>query len=94
MSDVKLVRLSSGEELLCAMKSETVDGITIEDVTVIIPTENRNIGLAPWMPYAETDGMFIKKDYVAFIIDPVDQLAEQHRSIHSKILTPNQKIVY
>lgn len=94
MSEVKLVRLTSGEEILCTFKSESPDGITIEDVTVIIPTENRNIGLAPWMPYAQTDGMFIKKDYVAFILDPVEQLAEQHRSIHSKIVTPSQKIVY
>lgn len=94
MSDVKLVRLTSGEEILCTFKSETPDGIIIEDATVIIPTQERNIGLAPWMPYAETDGMFIKKDIIAFIIEPVKQLAEQFNSIHSKIVTPSQKIVY
>lgn len=93
MNNVKLVRLHSGEELLCTLIAESSDGITIEDITVIIPTQDRNIGLAPWMPYAETDGMFIKKDYVAFIIEPVEQLAEQYRSIHSRIITPTQKIV-
>ena len=93
MSDIKLVRLHSGEEILCTITSMTRDNIIIEDITVIIPTQDRNIGLAPWMPYAETNGMTIKLDYVAFIEDPVEQLTEQYRSIHSKIVTPTQKIV-
>ena len=93
MSDIKLVRLHSGEEILCTVTSMTRDNIIIEDVTVIIPTQDRNIGLAPLMPYAETNGMSIKLDYIAFMIEPVEQLAEQYRSIHSKIITPSTTIV-
>ena len=94
MNEVKIVRMNSGEEVLCTIKSMDDQSVTIEDPTIIIPTQDRNIGLAPWMPYAETDGMFIKKDIIAFIIEPVMQLAEQFNSIHSKIVTPSQKIVY
>lgn len=93
MSDIKLVRLHSGEEILCTITSMNRDNIVIEDVTVIIPTEDRNIGLAPWMPYAQTNGMSIKTDYVAFTVEPHPQLAEQYRSIHSKIITPPTSIV-
>ena len=93
MSEVKLMRLNSGEEILCTIISQDEKQVRIEDPTVIIPTEDRNIGLAPWMPYAQTNGMSIKTDYVAFTVEPHPQLAEQYRSIHSKIITPPTSIV-
>lgn len=93
MNDVKIVRLTSGEELLCTIVDETQDSITIGDPTIIIPTQDRNIGLAPWLPYAESEKVTVRRDSVVFIIAPVEQLAEQYRSIHSKIITPSQKIV-
>ncbi len=93
MNDVKIVRLTSGEEILCTVSNETESHITMEDPTIIIPTQDRNIGLAPWLPYAESDKVTIRRDAVVFIVDPVNQLAEQYRSIHSKIITPSQKIV-
>ena len=93
MSEVKLMRLNSGEEILCTIISQDEKQVRIEDPTVIIPTEDRNIGLAPWMPYAQTNGMAIKADYIAFTVEPHPQLAEQYRSIHSKIITPSTTIV-
>ena len=93
MSNVKIVRMTSGEEILCTIVKEDANNILIEDPTIIIPTQDRNIGLAPWMPYADTAKISIKQTFVAFIVDPVEQLAEQYRSIHSKIITPNQRIV-
>ena len=93
MNDVKLVRLTSGEEVLCTLVKEGADTITITEPTVIIPTQERSIALAPWMPYAITDKMEINRTSVAFIIEPVEQLAAQYNEIHSKIITPNQKII-
>lgn len=93
MSNVKIVRMTSGEEILCTIVSEDANHVVIEDPTIILPTQDRNIGLAPWMPYADTSKIEVKQSFVAFIVDPVPQLSEQYRSIHSKIITPSQKIV-
>ncbi len=94
MNDVKLVRITSGEEVLCTIiKDEAADYITIAQPTIIIPTQDRSIALAPWMPYAKTDTMDISRSAIAFIIEPVEQLATQYNEIHSKILVPNQKII-
>ncbi len=93
MNDVKIVRLTSGEELLCTIVDETTNEVTIGDPTIIIPTQDRNIGLAPWLPYAESEKVTVRRDCIVFTVDPVEQLAEQYRSIHSKIITPSQKIV-
>lgn len=93
MNEVKIVRMNSGEEVLCTIKSMDDQSVTIEDPTIIIPTQDRNIGLAPWMPYAESSTIVIKQSFIAFIISPVEQLAEQYRNIHSKIITPSQNLV-
>lgn len=93
MNEVTIVRMTSGEEVLCTIKESTADHMIIENPTVIIPTPDRNIGLAPWMPYAETDTITIKQSFVAFTVTPVEQLATQYNQIHSKIITPNQKII-
>jgi hypothetical protein len=92
MEEIKIVRMTSGEEVLCNIKAIDRDNIIIEDPTVIIPTQDNSIGLAPWMPYGKTEEMVIKQEFIAFMIDPVDELAEQYRSIHSKIVMPNRNI--
>lgn len=93
LNDIKIVRMNSGEEVICEIKEMSDTDLTIENPTIIIPTQDRNIGLAPWMPYAKTDKMTIQRSFVAFMVDPVDALANQYKSIHSKIITPTQSIV-
>lgn len=93
MNNVKIVRLTTGEEILCTIVEENATYIVIADPTIILPTQDRNIGLAPWLPYGVTDKIEFRKECVMFVIDAVGQLAEQYRSIHSKIITPNQRIV-
>ena len=93
MNEVKLIRLTSGEEILCTIKHEHENALVMENPTIIIPTQERSIGLAPWMPYAKTELVEIAKSAIVFVIEPVDQLAEQYNSIHSRIITPNQRII-
>lgn len=93
MNDVKLIRLTSGEEILCTIKHEHEHSLVMENPTIIIPTQERSIGLAPWMPYAKTELVDISKSSIVFVIEPVEQLAEQYNSIHSRIITPNQRII-
>ena len=54
---IKLVRLSSGEELIGDVK-ETHDGITLSDAIILIPAGEGKIGFMPFMPYTEaSDGI-------------------------------------
>lgn len=94
MSDVTIVRLTSGEEILCTISKEDGDTITINEPTIIIPTGEGQIGLLKWLSYAEADKVELSRTSVMFQVKPVPQLAEQYRSMHSKIITPNQKLVF
>lgn len=90
MNTVYLVRLSSGEEILCNLE-ETPTLYALLNPTVIIPTQGSNIGLSAWLPYAKNERIEVEKQFVVFITEPVEALAKQYNEIHSKIILPPLK---
>jgi hypothetical protein len=79
MTDLKVVRLSSGEELIA--KVETVNGAyyNLTDVAYLVPTGDSNLGLAPFMGYCDmSEGVVIEPKDVMFIVPPIKGLAEQY----------------
>ena len=94
MSDIKIVRISTGEELLCTVDSSNKDHLTLSDVAILIPTEANSLGLAPFMAYSDAkDGMEIPRSYVMFMVDPVETLKKQYQSMFSKIITNDSKLI-
>jgi hypothetical protein len=86
---IKLIRLTSGEEIIAEVTEAGAGGYYIEDVSIILPTES-GIGLADLMPYSKMSEQktFVKESAILFITEPVDGLAAQYLQIHSKIFTP------
>lgn len=85
---VKIVRLTSGEELI-----GTLNGNKLSDVAILIPTQQNSLGLAPFMAYAEFKYLELNEKDVMFTVDPVADLKAQYDNMFNKILTPNQKII-
>lgn len=94
---VKIVRLITGEDILCVVESEsTSDFIKISDPfrIVIIPTrvqgETPTVGLNPWSMFSVDKTFNINKDLVLTISTPDKQFVEQYASMLSPIITkPN-----
>lgn len=94
MSDIKIVRISTGEELLCTVDSSNKDHLTLSDVAILIPTQANSLGLAPFMAYSDAkDGMEIPRSYVMFVVDPIEDLKKQYQSMFSKIITNDSKLI-
>jgi hypothetical protein len=94
MSDIKIVRISTGEELLCTVDSSNKDHLTLSDVAILIPTEANSLGLAPFMAYSDAkDGMEIPRSYIMFMVDPVETLKKQYQTMFSKIITNESKLI-
>ena len=94
MSDIKIVRISTGEELLCTVDSSNKDHLTLSDVAILIPTEANSLGLAPFMAYSDAkDRMEIPRSYVMFMVDPVETLKKQYQTMFSKIITNESKLI-
>lgn len=96
MSDLKVIRLTTGEELLAEIA--TIDGTfyRITDIAILYPTDSGSLGLAPFMGYADlTEGLDLDPKDVMFVAPPITDLAAQHAKMFpkSKILTPDQKII-
>ena len=77
MSDVKLVRLKSGEELI----GKWSDG-HLDNPVILVPTGNGSVGLMPYMPYTSISdsGVDIPEDFVLFVLDLNDELFNHYNS--------------
>tara|TARA_Y100000296_G_C5149108_1_gene245401 strand:+ start:242 stop:538 length:297 start_codon:yes stop_codon:yes gene_type:complete len=90
MSEVKIVRLKTGEEILCEYRvSEHRKMTHIKNGLMIVPTE-QSIGFIPFMVYADLpDNTFsVKSSHVLWVVDPVSDLVDRHQETFSTIVTP------
>ena len=91
MNNIRLVRLTSGEEILCKKTNESGLTITVKDLVALVPTQER-LGFMPYMPYCEIDQLVIKKEHIMFDLTPTQELAVQHERMFSDtdIITPEK----
>lgn len=88
MSDVKIVRLGTNEELVADV-TVNEGSVSLKNILIIVPTEKGTIQLAPWMPYIDRDhAITITDDKVLFTATPDKQIVKQHQEIFSKIVIP------
>ena len=92
--NVKVFRLNSGEEILSRFE-ETADSWVLKNPAILIPVGQGQIGLMPWLMYTKADkGVSIPKSFVAFIVEPVDDLKTQYdSSLNKGLVTPANKTV-
>ena len=94
MSEVKIVRLTSGEEIIATF-TDNGDTITLNDASVLIPSPEGKLLLARWLPYANTEkGVTLEKRHLVFIIDPQKELSEHFMTVVvNNLVVPGKKIV-
>lgn len=93
MSSIKIIRLSTGEELIADVE-KTSDSYVLKDVAILIPTQQNSLGLAPFMAYSEASkGMTVANQFVMFEVDPVQDLKNQYQQMFSKVMTPESKLI-
>jgi hypothetical protein len=93
MSEVKIIRLITGEEVVC--KAEKTDsGWTAHKAAIIVPAGNASIGLMGWMPYTQAyqDGIEIKDDHVMFVSKPHEELFNEYNdAFGSGLIVPKKQ---
>ena len=80
MNEIKLIRLTSGEEILVYVVNESGLTLTVKDPILLIPNKDQ-IGFMPYMSYCELDTMTIKKDHIMFNLVPTDDLKSQYKQM-------------
>ena len=80
MKDIKLIRLTSGEEVLANVINQSGLTVTVTDPVLLIPDKGK-IGFMPYMSYCEMESMTIKKDHIMFNLMPTEDLKGQYREM-------------
>ena len=91
MSDIRLVKLKSGEEIIGDV---TVIGqdVIISNPCQLMSTE-QGIGFVPWHPFAKHDNVTVKMDWVICITQPVNAARDAwNQKFGSGIILPNVQL--
>tara|TARA_X000001036_G_C20141915_1_gene587679 strand:+ start:120 stop:410 length:291 start_codon:yes stop_codon:yes gene_type:complete len=86
MNEVRLVRLTTGEEILCEIHEQTEKSMTVKDPVLLIPNKDQ-IGFMPYMPYTEIGifGLEIKQDHVMFNLQPTDEMIDSFNKMTYRV---------
>ena len=93
--DTRLVRLSSGEDVICNVITIEEDYITVGDPIVAVPAgEPGQIAFAPWSPLLkEHEELSIQMSHVVYISFPNDSIREQYESLFTSVITPKKNLI-
>ena len=76
MSDVQIVRLSTGEEVVAKVSYEK-GFYTLTDGILLVPAGEGKIGMVPFVPYAKRTPVVVGEQHVMFVVEPADELKKQ-----------------
>ena len=93
MSEVKIVRLCTGEEVVC--KAEKTDnGWLLKKGALLVPADRAgSIGLMGWMPYTKAyeNGIEVADKDVMFAVEPHEELYnEYNQAFGSGLVVPKK----
>ena len=88
---VRIVRLVTGEEILCDYKVENEMGY-LKNPTVLLPMDGGKLALVPWIPYADkkNETVSLPVDKVMFDLPPLkDLMNEYNKTIGTGLVVPD-----
>tara|TARA_B100002019_G_scaffold293456_1_gene321190 strand:- start:2851 stop:3129 length:279 start_codon:yes stop_codon:yes gene_type:complete len=85
---VKIVRMLSGEDVLCDCE-ESEDHFQFQDAVVVVPTQQSSVQFVPYSPFGNKDPLKINKNMVVFVTEPDNSLLNQHKKMFGGIITPD-----
>lgn len=93
MIDVKLLRITTGEEVVAELLSETEETITVQNGLVVLPT-NTGVGFAPWATVIskENPEITMSKRHVVYVAEVQEDVSKKYNEMFgSKLITPDKK---
>jgi hypothetical protein len=96
MSDVQIVRMVSGEEVIAKV---VYDGggasggfYTLTDAILLVAAGEGKIGMVPYIPYSTRAPLVVSERHVMFVAEPMDELKKQVIEQTTGIIMPNSDL--
>ena len=98
MSDVKVLRLSTGEDVIAKVDINSGSNIKLDKPFVIIPQQMGpgkpvQLMMSLYNAFGKGDKVEVAKDKVVFVTEPKDEIKSSYEANTSKILTPNKGLI-
>lgn len=98
MSDVKVIRLSTGEDVIAKVDMNSGSNITLNKPFVIIPQQMGpgkpvQLMMSLYNAFGKGDNVEVAKDKVVFITEPKDEIKASYEQNTSRIITPNKELI-
>ena len=93
MIDVKLFRITTGEEVIAELVSETDNTVTVKNGLVVLPTNN-GVGFAPWATVIDNDNpdITMSMQHVVYVAAVQEDVANKYNEMFgSKLVMPQSK---
>lgn len=93
MTNVKLFRIITGEEVIADLLSEDESTVTVQNGLVVLPS-GQNVGFAPWATVIDKDQpeITVNKNHIVYIAEVDEGVTKKYNEIYgSKLVTPDKK---
>lgn len=93
MIDVKLFRITTGEEVIAELVSENEDSVVVKNGLVVLPNGN-GVGFAPWATVISKDEpeITLQKQFIIYMVNVErDVVAKYNQLFGSKLELPEEK---
>jgi len=99
MKDIKLIRLTSGEEILVGIKSTSESFTVVTNPVLLIPDQGSQgrIAFVPYLSYCEMDELLIKETHIMFVCVPEAGLKLKYTDMIEgkiKLVVPPQQEIF
>ena len=97
MQEVKILRLSTGEDVI-AKVGENDQGYSLKNPFVIIPQQSApgqpiQLMMSLYNAYGKKDTVTLDKDKIVFMTDPKEEILKSYEQNTSRILTPKTSLI-
>ena len=92
MSDVKILRLTTGEDVIAKVKKNVeIDTVTLTQPFVIIPHQQGpgkpvQLMMTLYSPYGKSDSVTIKSDKIISMVEPKEEILKSYQQNTSSII--------
>ena len=91
--NVKLIRMSSGEDVIAEVIKSTDYHLTLKNGIVGVPTQQGTLQFVAWSPMIskEVKEITISTKFVVYMADAAEEIVSQYEQMYSSIATPEKK---
>ena len=92
---MKLIRMSSGEDVVATILERDDDYITLKDAIVAVPTSQGQLGFAPWSPIiSKTEpSIRVSQKFVVYVAEADDSVIQQYNSMFGNVISPKKQSI-